>query len=1046
MDAEPSSWSDVSLKDLFFAFRKAKADCYFETSVRVAEEFVLFEQRLPENLITLLEQLHAGGVSDVLLTGTRDPAIFPKRVGLEVDASPSSTHAFFSDAERSFRREAKRGLTPEFRMIGVFSVEVHILSALWVNLIGHKFDAQLSRSAVASRLRRYRRDSSGATVGNYHLQAIGSFEPYYEPYRRWRDSGLDAIRMNLEKDRGVVALTLDVSNFYHNIDPRFAVNPSFHKYAGIDLTDFEVAFTQYFVDALIYWADRCTLKIQQWGCKSPMFGGLPIGLSIVRVLSNVTLLFLDREVENSVSPIYYARYVDDIFLVLADNDTFESQDDVWEMLQSRVPSIRRMAGSSGIELDLPDWGGKTRIVFQPEKQKCFFLSGESGTDLLRSIAAQIREVSSERRLMLLPEQLDQTQSARALTATYSADEADNLRRADGLTLRRLGWSVLLSSVEVLSKDLHAKDWAKERLRFYGFAHDHVIRPDKILEQIDRIPRLFSIAVSLSDWIPALRILRETIAAIFSLQRATIGRPMKVNGHVCQSALDEVWDEARAQVRRFFREALVRSASIERPEQKAKALFSLLEDLELTVAEYDQLTLAAREADWARLPYKEHLRLHAARHAPTRLGEEALHGRYEHEPQLRRFLERSVAGRETQPCGRVRGELCGSPYDSLLPYLFPTRAYTPEEIALYLPAECVEAEPLAAAHSWADYTRAVRGIWVRSNLADATVPPPADGMHLDDANEYLPRSDSPGSSPALPRRIVLDSGESRFPVRLGITSFETSDSTWALGASGHPDLSPARYKAIAGIVNHALKEEKTPHYLIMPELSVPEQWIRTISRSLRERRISLIAGLDYRRYQGGTIDSSAVLILDDNRLGYSTSLQIRQRKSQPAPDEEKNLLRSHGQLWNTPRTELKPVYVHRGFHFSVLVCSELQNIAYRAHLQGQVDALLVVSWNKDVETFSALVDSASLDVHAYVALSNNLRYGDSRVRSPAKESFRRDVCRVRGGVNNQLVVVNIDPQALRAQQSRAKRWPDSSDAYKPAPEGFIMPSDRSTTPN
>lgn len=935
-------------------------------------------------------------------------------------------------------------------MIGDFSVDVHIVSALWVNLIGHKFDATLGPSALASRLRRYRIDSAGSAIGDYHLEAIGSFEPYFEPYRRWRDFGLNAIKDALEGGEGVVALTLDVSNFYHSIDPNFAVDPSFHEYMGLDLSEFEIEFTNNIVSALSDWSRRCASKVAGWGCDPDAFGGLPIGLSVVRIISNVILAYLDREIERSVFPIYYARYVDDVFLVLRDSDDFEGQEDVWHMLQLHVPSFKTRIGG-GVELHLPQWGGRTRLLFQPEKQKCFFLSGKSGLDLLGNIASHIREVSSERRLMPLPEQLDQTQSARALTATDSADEADNLRRADGLTLRRLGWSVLLRSVEVLARDLLPKDWVRERSRFYEFAHDHVIRPDKILEQIDRLPRLFAMAVSLGDWRPALRVWKETIAATYALQDATSNSTMKVNGLACQSTPTEVWDETRDQIKRFFREALFRSLAIEHNEPKARAFSTLRQDLDLTPEETLFLALGARETDWARLPYKEHLRLYADRHAPSRPDEDVLYGRYPREAALRRFLENSVNVSDLQPCARVRHSLCHTPHDSLLPYLFPTRAYTPEEIALYLPSECVEDDPIAAAHAWAEYTRAVRGVWVRSDLAEEMMPP-ASNQHPDgsdpngtDRAPAAGRSDAP---PPLkpPKHIIIDDGESHLPLRIGITSFGTSDATWALGASGSPDLSPVRYKALAKIVNQALKEEKRPNYLIFPELSIPDRWIRTISSKLREGNISLIAGLDYQRYNGNLIDSSSVLVLDDKRLGYSTSIQIRQRKSQPAPGEELNLIRSHGHQWSSPKTELKPVYVHGDFYFAVLVCSELQNITYRSHLQGYVDCVFILSWNKDLETFSALVDSASLDVHAYIALSNNLRYGDSRVRSPARESFRRDVCRVRGGVNDQLVVVEIDPRPLRAQQSRIKRWPDKGDAYKPAPEGFEISPNRASTPS
>lgn len=102
--------------------------------------------------------------------------------------------------------------------------------------------------------------------------------------------------------------------------------------------------------------------------------------------------------------------------------------------------------------------------------------------------------------------------------------------------------------------------------------------------------------------------------------------------------------------------------------------------------------------------------------------------------------------------------------------------------------------------------------------------------------------------------------------------------------------------------------------------------------------------------------------------------------------------------------------------------------------------------QDLESFSALIDAAALDVHAYMALVNNRRYGDSRLRRPAKKSFHRDVCRIRGGENDQLVVVEIEPTRLRRQQSREKNWSRATDAYKPTPEGFNISPARKCIPD
>ena len=105
----------------------------------------------------------------------------------------------------------------------------------------------------------------------------------------------------------------------------------------------------------------------------------------------------------------------------------------------------------------------------------------------------------------------------------------------------------------------------------------------------------------------------------------------------------------------------------------------------------------------------------------------------------------------------------------------------------------------------------------------------------------------------------------------------------------------------------------------------------------------------------------------------------------------------------------------------------------------------MAWNRDLATFSTLIESAALDVHAYTILVNNRMYGDSRVRSPAKESFRRDLARVKGGENDFFVTVKIDIIKLRQFQSRAKRWTNEKDPFKPVPEGFVISKLRRVLP-
>ena len=34
-----SAWSDIGIEEIFYAYRKAKADCFFEKSICIAQRF-----------------------------------------------------------------------------------------------------------------------------------------------------------------------------------------------------------------------------------------------------------------------------------------------------------------------------------------------------------------------------------------------------------------------------------------------------------------------------------------------------------------------------------------------------------------------------------------------------------------------------------------------------------------------------------------------------------------------------------------------------------------------------------------------------------------------------------------------------------------------------------------------------------------------------------------------------------------------------------------------------------------------------------------------
>lgn len=1033
-----TAWSELELRDIVYAYRKAKADCFFDRSLHVSQEFVEYEKDLASNLKTLLAELQGGGIAAALQRNFGEYRLVPKKLSRKRRDAKSGGHAYFSDPERAFQFLLKsETLTPEFRLVGVFSVELHVISALWINLVGHLFDKKLGPSAYGSRLRRYRTERTrDEDTGEYHLGAPGSFQPYFSPYKKWRDNGLLALKEGLTKGDSLIAVSLDFKNYYHTIDPGFLSLVGFQRFLGVELNKFEFSFTDMFSSFLSTWSVRASEELGIYTESSDgthLVGGLPIGLSATRLIANCLLARWDDFIEKKLSPVYYGRYVDDVLLVLKDPGGIDSEG-LMELLVERSGGLIRKSQENGWDVVLGrDYQAESKLSFQEGKHKVFFLFGQGGLDLLDSIEKEIRSVSSERRLMPDLSMLEESTAAQVLSAAGSVgDEADTLRRADGLSVRRLGWSLQLRNAETVAHDLRPEDWREERVKFYKFAQNHILRSDRFLDHADYLPRLLSLAVALEDWDEALSLVRVSFGSVARLQDAAVSGEieiLRINGYEIDARRSEAWMSLIRGIAEAASEAILRSYRWKEkaPVALCRTARFLLEEVGVAWDAVDLFALVRdlREHDWAKVPYKDHVRRYSDDVRRSGAGEDVVVSCYDGLADLKKFLSVSNFG-DKRRLRRVGPE----EIESLYPYVFSTRAYSAQEIALFVP-ECIKGDGLqSGAVLWARYVRAVRGVWVRPKLVD-------DSAWSEEARDR-------GEGGVYEPDVWVIGRQAKRQVRLGITSLLTTSASWAMSAGGTSDLSPERYRRLVRIINQCLTLNPRPTHVLLPEIALPERWIASISGRLRDAGISLVAGLDYSRVAGNKIYSEALLILSDDRLGYPSTVEIRQRKCLPAPPEEEELYVKYGQTWDESPTA-KPVYDHMGFAFGVLVCSELQSIAYRQRFQGSVDSLFVLSWNRDLETFGSLVESAALDVHAYVALVNNRSYGDSRVRAPMKEAYRRDLCRVRGGGDDYVVVVDVDIDSLRSHQSRSKNWPRRDDLFKPTPEGFEVSKRRRRLP-
>lgn len=998
----------TTLQDLGLAYRKAKVDLYYSSHASL-DAIADYEENLHANLSALLVKLQGDDESWVtqpefiggwtLATKSVDMSCWEQYReqhgnGL-IFSSPAEewAHACALLAEGDKPQKPKA----EFRVMAQCSLDFHVLSTLWMLEVGHQFDAKLTGCAYGNRLRR-------TQEGKLNQLSLGTFQPYLKPFRDWRDKGIEAMRTALDADKKIVALTADVSSFYHELNPGFMLAPVFvAEVMGLELSAAQAKLHRLFVQAL-----------QAWAAATPLKKGLPVGLPASAVVANVALVELDRMVEQQLAPLYYGRYVDDILLVMENGARFRSTTELWEWLFSRSGDKLGWADQEHKEIGFqPAYLSDSQIRFANAKNKVFMLAGEPGKTLVDAIAHQIHARASEWRAMpRLPRSASHV-GTDLLAATQSDGEAaDNLRKADALTMRRAGFAIKLRDFEAYERDLPTEAWQAHRQAFFRAFVQHVLVLPQFFDLAVYLPRVIRLATACEDF----DALRKILLALEQLctqltKHCTLSIKACPAGSLPPpSALMQVWQK---QIYTTVRES-ISAAFPPKLSKHGKAAWQAhmvdyvpVLDLDAFLNWY--LSPQGFQAQQARLFSFD------LAHMPFRfigLPKEMVAQRG---IPARKTITQCDTALELLPNAVLGGclQLVNWMRLKVLPHglLFATRPYNlPELFILNKSAyDTTQREAMKAV------VLAVRGF----KLCDAA-----------------PSFDKHGV-------LQIPDGQPQRRYGVAVASWKTRMASWTASVMRMPDPDAERYARLCRLLDGVIAQPQNSRYLVLPELALPAHWFIRIARKLQGRGISLITGIEYLHAGKARVRNQVWAALSHDGLGFPSLMIYRQDKQRPALHEEQELQRLAGlelqpdKAWKTP-----PILQHGDLRFALLICSELTNISHRAALRGKVDALFVPEWNQDTETFNALVESAALDMHAYIIQCNDRQYGDSRIRAPFKESWQRDLLRVKGGITDYCVIGEIDVQALRQFQS-SHRSP--AKPFKPVPDGFEIDFGRKVLP-
>lgn len=1021
---------NVEIERLYLAYRKAKAERFYEREHPGLLELSLYEEDLVGNLKSLQKRLAAGDnriwtQSEFL--GTY--GYLPKSVTV-AEASRNELITIHSSSEEQWDADnLSRKASIDFRLVGFHSVDFHVVSALWLMDVGVQFDSALGSSCFGSRMKVVR-----GKRPRVNDKAIGLFKSYSVGFRQWREGGLKAAGAALGSDQSIAAVTADLRKFYHRTAPAFILNERFLAEAGVDLTTQQRKFTQNLLAAMAAWAKQTPDHR-----KAPA-STLPVGLSASRTIANVALLEFDRFVEQELEPLFYGRYVDDVILVLRNAKKWRTAEDVWSHIIERSKGIVVRGSERGedgkddavFRLNLAGLESSD-LVFAGKKQKVFLLKGSSGRTHLNSIRETVTRRTSEWRLLPeLPENAASLMQDFIQSSDDWSEDADHLRKSDSLSIRRLSFAIRLRNLEGVDRAIPPTQWVNQRRVFFEIVHDYVVAPRQLPVYAPYIPRLIGLAASARDWSQVERLLKRLFAVFDWLEKHHSEHAAKIAN--CQEFVFRRCTEA------FL------AASKPQPEASSRELklrSRLFRTLRRGCGRFWSEEWEVEESGWwrrlfgrdlAREPFRAVFtgRLDVAGTQPSADMPIALRSQLDMDP-LQEFLAEAFPSE-----GR----------DASLPagIAYPTRPFALNELTQLLPRLLEDEKGLLKLQI------ALRGGGGRVTLPRLV------------------------SSRSGFKQLGIRSSGLRSDRRIAITCFETSDESWKRMARGEADPEwGRRFFRFNHLINQILKHNEYAgqlgvadgsgrrrdftkiDYVVLPELAVPSHWVTLFARSLAKSGISLIAGVEYVPHPGvgpcavggpfglppsRRVSNQVYLSLVTDPL-YSSFVTLIQEKALPALREEHELAVVADAALVPIRNPHERLLVHHGeFAFSVLICSELLNLDYRAALRGVVDALFVPEWNSDIDSFSALVEATALDVHCYMVQVNNRQFGDCRIRGPYKEAHKRDVARIRGGESDYFVVGRVEVDALRRFQS-AHRSPASP--FKPVPDGFRISKSRGSLP-
>lgn len=895
-------------------------------------------------------------------------------------------------------------------------VEGQIIGVLWLLLIGIEYDQNFYDHSYGNRLKK-------SLIEDKIDFSPYLFQPYYEQYESWRDTGLKLAQEYLKKNKDIIIITLDFKNFYHSVDFSDQIFSSF--------------YTQY---SNKYGDSLCIKRINEFVYNviktySSLFRQfndrniLPIGFYPSNILSNWYLDKFDFEIINRWNPLYYGRYVDDIIIV----EKIEKNSKIHKMVQNieskKVEIVdyflcncRHLQDNQICDLSLfskrlmdegpeeqenieyfidpklfrdVDENIKPEIILQNAKIKIFYFNSKGSDALITRFRNEITKNKSEFRF--LPEDgtvfVDDDYSE-IYSLKYS-DTINKFRAVDGASIDKFSLSKFLGKY----------------LRIGS-----IIRDKKESKFINDIIKIFDNKTVIENYLVWEKVLFYlAIHESFDKYREFV---INIYGAIQGIKFDKEKDKGKRikypdeSLFKFLFSAITKSLShVWGPEAK-KCIYELSKAISNKYLRYNKVKklrlfyLRTRMCDKYLMPI---------------LIDALIDGDYGIN-----FNDESAYNLSDLSVFLTNSENLDleSTHYKYYPYII-----TPLDLSMGIILKNIRRKIEIDNNRL--ILKKINNKHFELNYAFGNE---KDSLEFSDyeildnieCREFIVH---PNKENDKIHTYVLNIGTLKMKKpRIAIANATLYDDDFTGILIDSPNRSFKRYNRLSTIVNSAIKSNA--NILVLPEAYVPFEWLPLLYRVSTKSNMLIITGVEHIKSDEAVYNLTATILPYINKDRVYTYVNFH-TKVYYSPEEEREI-RGYG--LEAQKGSSYDLSSWNDIWFTTYCCYELASITDRCRFMSYLDLFVAVEWNKDTNYYSNIIESLSRDLHCYCVQVNTSNFGDSRITQPSKTDIK-DIVKTKGGINDTVLIGEIDIEKLRKFQLKKYELQKEDKLFKPIPPQF-----------